>query len=82
MSALTSIAARSWSGVSSYGNEASISPCHGESGWYAKPSAASRFAYRRSSSSARSLTALRTRCFVRSQSVPPRRESGADSPPE
>ena len=39
------------------------------------PSAASRFAYRLSSSSARSLTALRTRCLVRSQSVPPRRDS-------
>ena len=32
MSALTSTTARSWSGVSSYGKLASISPCHGVSG--------------------------------------------------
>ena len=32
MSALTSAAARAWSMVSSYGNEASISACQGESG--------------------------------------------------
>ena len=82
MSALTSSAARSWSGVSSYGNEASISDCHGESGAYANPWAASRLAYSASSSSARSLTALRTRCFARSQSVPPRRLSVGCSPPE
>ncbi len=81
MSTLTSIAARSWSGVSSYGNEASISPCQGVSIANAKPAAASRFAYRLSSSSARSLTALRTRCLVRSQSVPPSRESWGFSPP-
>ncbi len=82
MSALTSSAARSWSGVSSYGNEASISICHGESAAYGKPSAASRFAYSRSSSSARSLTAFRTRCLVRSQSVPPSRLRVGCSPPE
>jgi hypothetical protein len=32
MSALTSAAARAWSIVSSYGNDASISACQGESG--------------------------------------------------
>ena len=32
MSALTSSDARIWSAVSSYGNEASISPCHGRVG--------------------------------------------------
>ena len=82
MSTLTSSAARSWSGVSSYGNDASISVCHGESGAYANPSAASRLAYSASSSSARSVTALRTRCLVRSQSVPPSRLSVGCSPPE
>ena len=39
MSALTSAAARSWSMVSSYGNEASISACHGVSGAKAWPCA-------------------------------------------
>ena len=51
-------------------------------GEYGKPSAASRLAYSASSSSARSATALRTRCFVRSQSVPPSSTSCGCSPPE
>ena len=37
MSALTSAAARSWSIVSSYGKDASISDCHGVSGAKAWP---------------------------------------------
>ena len=72
MSALTSAAARSWSIVSSYGNAASISACHGRvrrEGVALRASA--RAAYSASSSSARSSTALRTRCLARSHSVPP-----------
>ena len=45
MSALTSAAARSWSTVSSYGNDASISACHGVSGPKAWPCAPARAAY-------------------------------------
>ena len=71
MSALTSAAARSWSIVSSYGNDASISDCHGLSGANEWPRASARDAYSASSSSARSSTALRTRCLARSHSVPP-----------
>ena len=71
MSALTSAAARSWSIVSSYGNDASISACQGVSGANAWPCAPARAAYSASSSSARSSTALRTRCLARSHSVPP-----------
>ena len=44
MSALTSATARSWSSVSSYGNEASSSCCQGVSGAKAWPSAAARAA--------------------------------------
>ena len=44
MSALTSSAARSWSIVSSYGNEASISACHGVSSAKAWPRAWARVA--------------------------------------
>jgi hypothetical protein len=33
MSSFASAVARSWSMVSSYGKEASISICHGVSGW-------------------------------------------------
>ena len=76
MSALTSAAARSWSSVSSYGKDASISDCHGVSGANAWPRASAREAYSASSSSARSSTALRTRCLVRSHSVPPSLRQG------
>ena len=76
MSALTSAAARSWSIVSSYGNDASISACHGVSGANAWPRASARDAYSASSSSARSSTALRTRCLARSHSVPPSLRQG------
>ena len=82
MSALTSAAARSWSIVSSYGNDASISDCQGVSGANAWPCAPAREAYRASSSSARSSTALRTRCLARSHSVPPSLDSAGRSPPE
>ncbi len=82
MSALTSSEARSWSTVSSYGNDASISACHGVSGAKACPCAEARAAYSASSSSARSVTALRTRCLVRSHSVPPSFESDGRSAPE
>ena len=44
MSDLTSMAARSWSTVSSYGNEASISACHGVSSPKAWPLAPARTA--------------------------------------
>ena len=72
MSALTSAAARSWSTVSSYGNDASISACHGVSSRErVAVGARARAAYSASRSSARSATALRTRCFARSHSVPP-----------
>ena len=82
MSALTSSAARSWSIVSSYGNDASISACHGVSSAKAWPRAWARVAYSWSRSSARSSTALRTRCLARSQSVPPSLDSAGRSPPE
>ena len=44
MSALTSATARSWSTVSSYGNDASISICQGVSGAKAWPRAPARAA--------------------------------------
>ena len=75
MSAFVSATARSWSTVSSYGKLASISACQGVSAPKAWPRAAVRAAYSSRSSSARSSTARLTRCFVRSQSVPPRRLS-------
>ena len=81
MSALTSAEARSWSMVSSYGNDASISPCQGVSSLKAWPWAAVLVAYSASSSSARSATALRTRCFARSHSAPPSLLSCGRSPP-
>ncbi len=81
MSSLTSTTARSWSGVSSYGKLASISACHGVSAANAWPGAFARAAYSASSSSARSATALRTRCFVFSHSVPPSFESWGCSAP-
>ena len=74
--------ARSWSIVSSYGKDASISACHGLSGPNAWPRASAREAYSARSSSARSSTALRTRCLARSHSVPPSFESAGRSPPE
>ena len=81
MSALTSATARSWSTVSSYGNDASISICQGVSIPKAWPRAPARAAYSWSSSSASSATALRTRCLDRSHSVPPSLESAGRSPP-
>ena len=81
MSALTSATARSWSMVSSYGNDASISGLPRRVVAKAWPWAPARAAYSARSSSARSATALRTRCFARSHSVPPSLQSCGRSPP-
>ena len=76
MSALTSATARSWSRVSSYGNDASSSACHGVSGAKAWPWAAARAAYSSSSSSARSSTALRDALLRPRPLLPPSLVSG------
>ena len=72
MSALTSAAARSWSMVSSYGNDASISACHGVSA-RERVAAAPRRAPRTARAGRRRgpRPRVRTRCLARSHSVPP-----------
>src|SRR5947208_10423259 len=68
MSSLTAAMAAIWSGVSTYGNDASSSICHGESAEYAWPLSTSRAAYSASRSLARACTTFRTRAFARCHS--------------
>ena len=70
-----------WSGVSTYGNDSSISICHGVSWANAWPVAVTRFWYSTTSSWAISRTADRTRLLVLAKSDPPRRWSVGASPP-
>ena len=81
MSALTSSMAPSWSGVSTYGKASSSSRCQGVSALNAWPADAIRAEYRRISSEAICLTALRARPFVFAQSAPPSRCRVGVSPP-
>ena len=80
--ALISAIAVTWSGVSSKGNDASSSTCHGESGSKGNPGFASRMAYSLSSSSAMSWTVrpARERALAQSE-VPKRCSDGSPSPP-
>ena len=81
ISTLTSSIQANWSGVSTYANASSSSRCQGVSGAKAWPVLAWRAAYKRTSSPAISLTALRALPFVFAQSLPPRRCTLGDSPP-
>ena len=81
MSAFTSPMALSWSGVSSKGNDASNSCCHGVSAAKARPSACTRLWYSTTSSWAISATAARTLALLFCHSPPPSRLRLGESPP-
>ncbi len=81
MSSLTSSMARSWSTVSTNGNDDSSSACHGVSGPKAWPETSSRRRYRATSSSAISCTAARARDRAFCHSEPPSRLTEGESPP-